>query len=114
MPQEHPIREFIERLENNHALVELPFSTHFVDQRELSTYIKNELNDLQFNLSEFSTQNFVKTVHQNIENYPQIFYLLRLILQKTYLLNKKNLNDWTQLNLEDILNVYIGNEEIFL
>ena len=77
-------------------------------------YIKSELTSLQRNFSDSTVQNLSKSIHEQLDKQPQIFYILRLILNENYLSQQKKKLDFNDLNLEDVLNTYIGKNRINL
>lgn len=74
----------------------------------MTVYLKSEFNLIHRNLSETILQNLSKSIHQQLDNQTHIFYLLRLVLYESYLSQQKKKFDFTDLNLDDILNAYIG------
>ena len=102
------IRELLDRMETANCLVELPFPSDSIDVRELTSYIRAELNSLQQHVSESSLLTLANTIHQQIDKQCQIFYLLRLVLHETYFSHRRNDFDLFDLNMEDVVNVYIG------
>jgi len=63
---------------------------------------------MQRNLTDSVLQNLSKCVYQQIDKQSNIFYLLRLVLNENYLSQQKKNLDLTGLNIEEILNTYIG------
>lgn len=102
------IRELLDRMETQNCLIELPFTRESIDPRELTCYIRAELNSLQQPISESSLSALTNAIHQQIDKQSQIFYLLRLVLHETYFSQRKNDFDLIDLSIEDVVNVYIG------
>jgi hypothetical protein len=63
---------------------------------------------MQRNLTDLVLQNLSKSVYQQLDKQSNIFYLLRLVLNESYLLQQKTKLDLTDLNIDEILNIYIG------
>ncbi len=85
-------------------MIELPFSHETIPIHDLTLYIKSEFR----NLNEPVLQIISKSIHQQLDKQPQIFYLLRLIFNENYLSQQKKKFDFIDLNIEEILNTYIG------
>jgi hypothetical protein len=95
-------------METENCLIELPFLRENIDLRELMCYIRAELNSAQQSIPESSLTALATAVHQQIDKQSQIFYLLRLVLHETYFSQRKNDLHLADLNMEDVVNVYIG------
>ncbi|UJR10356.1 hypothetical protein I4U23_014561 [Adineta vaga] len=93
------IREMIDRIEKENCLIELPFT---------------KLNSLQQNLTDSILQILSKSIYQQLDKQSQIFYLLRLILNETYLnylSQERKKFDSINFHLDEILNAYIDHCE---
>jgi hypothetical protein len=105
------MREMIEQIEKTNCLIELPFSSETINLRDLSLYIKSELNLIQRNVNDSVLQALSNCIYQQLDKQPQIFYLLRLVLNESYfsyLSQQKKKLDLSDLNMDEILNAYIG------
>jgi hypothetical protein len=76
---------------------------------DLTLYIKSEFR----NLTDSILQTISKSIYQQLDKQPQIFYLLRLIFNENYLSQQKKKFDFIDLNIEEILNTYIGKNSSF-
>jgi len=79
-----------------------------INIHDITLYLKSEFNSMQRYLTDIVLQNLSKSIYQQLDKQSQIFYLLRLILNENYLLQQKKKLDLTDLNLDEILNTYIG------
>ncbi|UJR35756.1 hypothetical protein I4U23_028505 [Adineta vaga] len=113
----HPdiqIREMLERLEKDECIIELPFSIETINIRDLSLYIKSELNSIKRNVTDSVLQALSKCIYQQLDKQSQIFFLLRLVLNESYfsyISQRKKKLDLSELNTEEILNAYIDHCE---
>jgi hypothetical protein len=101
----------IERLGKDECVIELPFSSETINIRDLTSYIKSELNSIKRNVTDSVLQALSKCIYQQLDKQSQIFLLLRLVLNESYfsyLSQRKKKLDLTDLNMEEILNAYIG------
>lgn len=108
------IRQTIEQLEKNNSIIELPFTSEMINIRDLSLYIKSELNSIKRNVTESVLQALSMSIYQQVDKQSQIFFLLRLVLNESYfsyLSQRKKKLDLTELHMDDILNAYIGKRE---
>lgn len=108
------IRQTIEQLEKNSSIIELPFTSEMINIRDLSLYIKSELNSIKRNVTESVLQALSMSIYQQVDKQSQIFFLLRLVLNESYfsyLSQRKKKLDLTELHMDDILNAYIGKRE---
>ena len=115
--QDSQIREMIERLEKNECIIEMPFSNETITMQDLSAYIKSELNSTKRNVTDSVLQALSKCVYQQLDKQSQIFFLLRLVFNESYLSylsQRKKKLDLTDLNIDQILNVYTGNRSRLL
>lgn len=101
------IRDKFDKIEKQNCFIELPLISETILQRDLISYLKIEFNSCQRYISDSMLSNLSKTFHEQIDKQSQIFYLLRLVLYETYLSQKPTFN-FNHLELEDILNTYIG------
>ena len=100
-----------DRLEKHDCIIELPFSIETIQMQDLSPYIKSELNSLKRNVTDSVVQALSKCIYQQIDKQSQIFFLLRLVFNESYLSylsQRKKKLDLTDLNLDQILNAYTG------
>lgn len=95
-------------METSHCLLELPLATETIDIREVTSLIKSELNSSQRTLNETVVANLSSAIHQQLDNQPFVFYILRLILNENFLCPSKRTFEIPRLHLEEILNAYIG------
>jgi len=74
------------------------------------------LKSIQRNLTDLVLENLSKSIYEQLDKQSQIFYLLRLVLNENYLLQQKKKLDSINLNIDEILNTYIGkiSIEIFI
>jgi hypothetical protein len=108
------IREAFERLQKNECIIELPLPSESIEMQELSLYIKNELTALKRNVTDSVVQALSKCIYQQIDSQSQIFFLLRLVFNESYLSylsQRKKKLDLTELNLDQILNAYTGKQK---
>ena len=101
-----------ERLEKHDCIIELPFTSETIQMAELSLYIKSELSALKRNVTDSVVQALSKCIYQQIDKQSQIFFLLRLIFNESYLSylsQRKKKLDLTELNIDQILHAYTGN-----
>lgn len=106
----------IDRIEKENCLIELPLTSEFIQLPELTSYIKSELNAIQRSVPESVLQTISKSAYQQLDKQSQIFFLLRLALNETYLnylSQERRKLDFSNLNLDDILNAYVGRLETF-
>ncbi|CAF0782326.1 unnamed protein product [Adineta ricciae] len=104
------IREMVDRIEKENCLIELPLTSEFIHLTDLTSYIKSELNAIQRNVSESVLQTISKSAYLQLDKQSQIFFLLRLALNETYLnylSQERRKLDFTNLSLDDVLNAYI-------
>lgn len=116
LQQDPQIQSAIENLERNQCIVELPFSNETINPQDLTVYIKSELNSIKRNVTDSVVQALSKSVYQQIERQPQIFFLLRLVFNESYfsyLSQRKKKLDLTDLNVDQILNAYTGSADRF-
>ena len=100
-----------ERLEKHDCIIELPFTSETIQMPELSLYIKSELSALKRNVIDSVVQALSKCIYQQIDKQSQIFFLLRLIFNESYLSylsQRKKKLDLTDLNIDQILHAYTG------
>lgn len=105
------IRDLLGRIEKENCLIELPFASDVIALSDLTLYIKAQLNTIQQTVGESHLQALARSVYQQLDKQTQIFYLLRLILHESYfsyLAQERRKLDLTNLNLDEILNAYIG------
>lgn len=107
-PTDLQISESIERIEKENCLIELPFTSDIINIRDLTSYVKSESNLIHRHLTDSILQNLSKFLYQQLDKQSQIFYILRLILNENYLFQQRKKLDFTNLNIDDILNTYIG------
>jgi len=103
----------LERLEKDECIIELPFSIETINIRDLNLYIKSELSSIKRNVTDSVSQALSKCIYQQLDKQTQIFFLLRLVLNESYfsyLSQRKKKLDLTELNMEEILNAYIGKQ----
>ncbi|CAF4666138.1 unnamed protein product [Rotaria sp. Silwood1] len=108
------IREMIERIEKDECIIESPFTNETINISDLTLYIKSELNLIKRNVTDSVLQALSKCIYQQIDKQPQIFFLLRLVLNESYfsyLSQRKKKLDLTELNMEEIFNAYIDHCE---
>ena len=79
-PTDVQMRDIFERIEKANCLIELPLSSETINLRDLTLYIKCELNLIQRNVTDSVLQVLSNCVYQQLDKQPQIFYLLRLVL----------------------------------
>lgn len=104
-----------ERLEKDECIIELPFSIETINIRDLTSYIKSELNSIKRNVTDSVLQALSKCIYQQLDKQSQILFLLRLVLNESYfsyISQRKKKLDLTELNTEEILNAYIGKKII--
>jgi len=109
------IREAIDQLGKDDCLIELPFTSEIINIRDLSLYIKSELNSIKRNVTDSVLQALSTCIYQQLDKQSQIFFLLRLVLNESYfsyLSQRKKKLDLTELHMEEILNAYIGKRRI--
>ena len=110
-PNEVHIREMLVPIEASNGYVELPFKKESIDIRDLTAYIKSELTTVRQHVPESTLHILSTCVHQQLDTQSQMFYLLRLVFNETYLgrlsHERKTLN-LANLTLEDVVNTYIG------
>ncbi|CAF1269382.1 unnamed protein product [Adineta steineri] len=111
---EIPIREMIEKIEKENCLIELPFTSETINLSDLTLFIKSELNLIQRHITDSVIQTLSKSIYQQLDKQSQMFYILRLILNESYLdylsLEKKKVAS-IDFNLDNILNNYIDHCE---
>ncbi|CAF2527174.1 unnamed protein product [Rotaria sp. Silwood2] len=108
------IREMIERIEKDECIIELPFTNETINISDLTLYIKSELNLIRRNVTDSVLKALSKCIYQQIDKQPQIFFLLRLVLNESYfgyLSQHKKKLDLTELNMEEIFDTYIDHCE---
>jgi hypothetical protein len=108
------MRDMIERLKQAECIIELPFTSESINMLYLTSYIKSELNSIKRNVTDSVLQALSKCIYQQLDKQPQIFYLLRLVLNESYfsyISQRKKKLDLTELNMEEILNAYIGKKK---
>ncbi|CAF4519269.1 unnamed protein product [Rotaria socialis] len=105
------IREIIERIEKENCLIELPFISETINMQDLTLYIKSELNSIQRNINDSAVQVLSKSIYQQIDKQTQIFYILRLILNQSYLSQQSKQINLTNISIDEILNAYIDHCE---
>lgn len=116
----HPdlqIREITEQLGKKNCLIELPFTSETINIRDLTLYIKSQLNSIQRNVTDSVLQALSTCIYQQLDKQTQIFFLLRLVLNESYfsyLSQRKKKLDLTELHMEEILNAYIGKSKNFV
>jgi hypothetical protein len=66
------------------------------------------LKSIQRNLTDLVLENLSKSIYEQLDKQSQIFYLLRLVLNENYLSQQKKKLDLIDLNIDEILNTYIG------
>ena len=106
----------IDRIEKENCLIELPLTSEYVNLTDLTSYIKSELNAIQRNVPESILQTISKSAYLQLDKQSQIFFLLRLALNETYLSylsQERRKLDFTNLSLDDVLNAYIGKFKSF-
>lgn len=101
---EAQIRQILDRMDKSHCLVELPLSTETIEIREVTSLIKSEMRTLNENV----LLNLSSVIHQQLDNQPFVFYLLRLILNEKYLFQSKHFDEILRFDFEEIFNFYIG------
>ena len=113
--QDAQIREMLDRLEKNECIIEMPFSNETISMQDLSSYIKSELNSTKRNVTDSVLQALSKCIYQQIDKQSQIFFMLRLVFNESYLSylsQRKKKLDLTDLNIDQILNIYTGNQSL--
>jgi hypothetical protein len=101
----------IEQIGKDECIIELPFTSETINIRDLTVYIKSELNSIKRNVTDSVLQALSTCIYQQLDKQSQIFFLLRLVLNESYfsyLSQRKKKLDLTELNMEEILNAYIG------
>ncbi len=66
------------------------------------------MKSIQRNLTDLVLENLSKSIYEQLDKQSQIFYLLRLVLNENYLSQQKKKLDLIDLNIDEILNTYIG------
>lgn len=101
----------MEQLIRSQSIVELPFTSEMINIRDLTAYIRAELNAIKRNVTDSVLQALSTSVYQQLDKQNQLFFLLRLVLNESYfsyLLQRKKKLDLSDLNIEEILNAYLG------
>jgi len=101
----------MEELIKSQSIVELPFTSEMINIRDLTAYIRAELNAIKRNVTDSVLQALSTSVYQQLDKQNQLFFLLRLVLNESYfsyLLQRKKKLDLSDLNIEEILNAYLG------
>jgi hypothetical protein len=101
----------IEQIGKDECIIELPFTSEIINIRDLTLYIQSELNSIKRNVTDSVLQALSTCIYQQLDKQSQIFFLLRLVLNESYfsyLSQRKKKLDLTELNMEEILNAYIG------
>jgi len=101
----------IEKIGKDECVIELPFTSEIINIRDLTLYIQSELNSIKRNVTDSVLQALSTIIYQQLDKQSQIFFLLRLVLNESYfsyLSQRKKKLDLTELNMEEILNAYIG------
>ena len=96
-------------------MIELPFTSEIINIRDLSFYMKSELNLIRRNVTDSVLQALSTSIYQQLDKQSQLFYLLRLVLNDSYFSyhsQRKKKLDLTDLHMEEILNAYIGQRNI--
>ena len=109
------MRDMLDRLHKHDCIIELPFSSETIDMPDLTSYIKSKLNSIKRNVTDSVLQALSKCIYQQIDKQSQIFFLLRLVLNESYfsyLSQRKKKLDLADLNIEQILNAYIGKSNV--
>ena len=113
-PNDVHIREMLVPIEKGNGHVELPFTKESIDIRDLTVYIKSELKAVHQHVTDSALHVLSTSVHQQLDTQSQMFYLLRLVFNETYLRRlsreKKTLT-LSNLTLEDVFNTYIGRRD---
>jgi hypothetical protein len=104
----------IEKIGKDECVIELPFTSEIINIRDLTLYIQSELNSIKRNVTDSVLQALSTIIYQQLDKQSQIFFLLRLVLNESYfsyLSQRKKKLDLTELNMEEILNAYIGKKK---
>jgi hypothetical protein len=104
----------IEQLGKDECIIELPFTSETINIRDLSLYIKSELNSIKRNVTDSVLQALSTCIYQQLDKQTQIFFLLRLVFNESYfsyLSQRKKKLDLTELNMEEILYAYLGKKK---
>lgn len=89
-------------------MIELPFSSEMIHIRDLKSYIRSEFPLVQRIFSDSIIQNLANSIHQQLDKQSQILYLLRLVLNESYLSQHRKKFDSFDFDIDEILNTYIG------